>query len=165
MEGLFEKTDLSKDLKDRRELPKHTLGQWTFWAEERVCAIAQGGTVLACWGPAGSPGWPEQRIGQWGDKEGLQLSGVRSCQTLQTFILRNMGAIEGSWREEWPDLCSQRMTLAATLGIDCEWPHVEARRPLRRLFRNPGDRWRWLWLGWFTCSWQLNNYKDVLTAS
>ena len=79
-EGLFEKTDLSQDLKGRRQLPKQTCEKWIFLAE-RICAVVQGGIGLACWGPARSPGWPEQRGGQWGEA-GLQLSGVRSCHTV-----------------------------------------------------------------------------------
>lgn len=85
MEGLFEKTDQSKDLKDRRELPKQTLGRQAFWAEEIVHATAQGGIGLACWDPAKSPGWPEQRVGQRGNEEEISKVGpdhVGPCRLL-----------------------------------------------------------------------------------
>lgn len=89
-EGLFEKTDLSQDLKDRGQLSKQTCEKRIFLAE-RTCAVVPGGIGLACWGPARSPGWPEQRGGQSGEA-GLRLSGLRSRHTLLTLILRYTGS-------------------------------------------------------------------------
>lgn len=84
------KRQICQDLKHRGQLSKQTCEKRIFLAE-RTCAVVQGGIGLACWGPARSPGWPEQRGGQSGEA-GLQLSGVRSRHTLLTLILRYTGS-------------------------------------------------------------------------
>ena len=107
---------------------------------ERICAVVQGGIGLACWGPERSPGWPEQRgrsvrtgraAAKWGQ---ITSHLVDSDSEIYRELCKGLA--------EWSGLCSQRVTLAAVLGTVCDWAHMEAGRPLRRLLRNPGERWQ-----------------------
>lgn len=75
--------------------------------ENRPCNIPRW-FDLACEGPTRSPGWPKQ----WSMRKprGTAAKWGQIMSDAVDFYSESYGNQGGSWKGEWPDLCSQRMT-------------------------------------------------------